>query len=152
MLAATRPGVIKGSVLDICCGVGFHGILAYHQPHTTHVVAMDFNTMALDRARRHAKVSPAAYTVSPRSVWLHAVACLSGMRKQEHAAEQIVFVELDVLQLDRHPELLGVTFDTIVDSASYQCFTLEDRDRYVAALSAFSHTGTTLVCAGVPYS
>jgi hypothetical protein len=37
------------------------------------------------------------------------------------------------------------SFDTIIDSASFHCFSLEDRAKYVATLEHFARPGCLLV-------
>ena len=52
----TQGDVIQGMVLDVCCGVGFNSILAASQPRVTKVVGIDFNELAISRAKAHAEV------------------------------------------------------------------------------------------------
>eukprot|EP00048_Salpingoeca_helianthica_P005308 m.86424 g.86424 ORF g.86424 m.86424 type:complete len:208 (-) comp13550_c0_seq2:579-1202(-) len=116
-LVEKEPALIRGRVLDMCCGIGLNTALVAGVPGVSSVLGIDFNSVAIERAKAHAQARGAA-----------------------KAQFQVVSVlEPATSGLEKH------SFDVIIDSASYHCFSLEDRSKYVAALEYFARPGCLLV-------
>lgn len=117
-LFSEKPGLLHGTVLDMCSGVGRNSMLAAAQPGVVSVTGVEFNDLAVHRATSIAK---------------------------ESGVTNVTFYHVNVLEPVQQAGLLGHTFDCIVDSASYHCFSLEDRDKYVQFLESFAHSGSLLI-------
>jgi methylase of polypeptide subunit release factors len=55
-LLETEPALVRGKVLDMCCGIGLNTVLVAGAPGVSSVLGIDFNGVALERAAANAKV------------------------------------------------------------------------------------------------